>query len=73
VEKAAPGSSVPSTPRCLTDTLTQGMMDLNPTVTIASQAPWSGKTFTEVYVDHILLQDEYPKNAEYDRVARTLA
>jgi nucleoprotein TPR len=71
----APGSSVPSTPaRGSTDILTQGMMDLSPTVAMASRAQRSGKTFTEVYADHIRLQDEYAKkNAEYDRMARTLA
>jgi nucleoprotein TPR len=71
----APGSSVPSTPaRGPADILTQGMMDLSPTVAMASRAQRSGKTFTEVYADHIRLQDEYAKkNAEYDRMARTLA
>jgi len=71
----APGSSVPSTPaRGSTDILTQSMMDLSPTVAMASRAQRSGKTFTEVYADHIRLQDEYgKKNAEYDRMARTLA
>ena len=71
----APGSSLPSTPaRGPADILTQGMMDLSPTVAMASRAQRSGKTFTEVYADHIRLQDEYArKNAEYDRMARTLA
>ena|SRR6266705_5968758 len=71
----APGSSVPSTPaRGSTDILTQGMMDLSPTVAMASRAQRRGKTFTEVYADHIRLRDEYAKkNAEYDRMARTLA
>lgn len=71
----APGSSVPSTPaRGSTDILTQGMMDLSPTVAMASRAQRSGKTFTEVYADHVRLQDEYAKkSAEYDRMARTLA
>src|SRR6266436_5662745 len=69
-----PGSSLPSTPvRGLTDILTQGMMDLSPMVAMASQAQQSGKTFTEVYADHICLQDEYAKkSAKYDRMARTL-
>lgn len=71
----APGSSLPSTPaRGSTDILTQGMMDLSPTVAMASRAQRSGKTFTEVYADHVRLQDEYAKKcAEYDRMARTLA
>ena len=69
-----PGSSLPSTPaRGSTDILTQGMMDLSPTVAMASRAQRSGKTFTEVYADHIRLQDEYAKkSAKYDRMARTL-
>jgi nucleoprotein TPR len=67
----APGSS-PA--RGSMDILTQGVMDLSPTVAMASRAQRSGKTFTEVYADHIRLQDEYArKNAEYDRMARTLA
>ncbi|KAI9435095.1 hypothetical protein H4582DRAFT_2080017 [Lactarius indigo] len=34
----------------------------------------TGKTFTEVYADHVRLQDEYAKKcAEYDRMDRTLA
>ncbi|KAH9977476.1 hypothetical protein BJV74DRAFT_946992 [Russula compacta] len=71
----APGSSVPSTPaRGSTDILTQGMMGLSPTVAMASRAQRSGKTFTEVYADHVRLQDEYAKKcAEYDRMDRTLA
>jgi len=71
----APGSSVPSTPaRGSTDILTQGIMGLSPTVAIASRAQRSGKTFTEVYADHVRLQDEYAKkSAEYDRMSRTLA
>ena len=71
----APGSPLPSTPaRGSTDILTQGMMDLSPTVAMASRAQRSGKTFTEVYADHVRLQDEYAKKcAEYDRMARTLA
>ena len=66
----AHGSSVPSTPaRGSAD-----MMDLSPTVAMASRAQRSGKTFTEVYADHIRLEDEYAKkNAEYDQMARTLA
>ena len=71
----APGTSAPSTPaRGPTDTLMQGMMSLSPTVAIASRAQRSGKTFTEVYADHVRLQDEYAKKcAEYDRMDRTLA
>jgi nucleoprotein TPR len=71
----APGSSLPSTPaRGSSDLLTQGMMGLSPTVAIASRAQRSGKTFTEVYADHVRLQDEYAKKcAEYDRMDRTLA
>ena len=71
----APGSSLPSTPaRGSADLLTQGIMGLSPTVAIASRAQRSGKTFTEVYADHVRLQDEYAKKcAEYDRMDRTLA
>jgi nucleoprotein TPR len=71
----APGTSAPSTPaRGSADILTQGIMSLSPTVAIASRAQRSGKTFTEVYADHVRLQDEYAKKcAEYDRMDRTLA
>jgi nucleoprotein TPR len=71
----APGISAPSTPaRGSTDTLMQSMMSLSPTVAIASRAQRTGKTFTEVYADHVRLQDEYAKKcAEYDRMDRTLA
>ena len=71
----ASGTSLPSTPaRGSTDILTQGMMGLSPTVAMASRAQRSGKTFTEVYADHVRLQDEYAKkSAEYDRMSRTLA
>jgi nucleoprotein TPR len=71
----APGTSLPSTPaRGLTDLLAQGIKDLSPTVAMASRAQRSGKTFTEVYADHVRLQDEYAKKcAEYDRMSRTLA
>ena len=71
----APGTSAPSTPARggSTDMLTQGIMGLSPTVAIASRAQRSGKTFTEVYADHVRLQDEYAKKcAEYDRMDRTL-
>lgn len=69
-----PGTSAPSTPaRGSTDTMMQGMMSLSPTVAIASRAQRTGKTFTEVYADHVRLQDEYAKKcAEYDRMDRTL-
>ncbi|KAH9169938.1 hypothetical protein EDB89DRAFT_1980725 [Lactarius sanguifluus] len=71
----APGTSAPSTPaRGSTDILMQGIMSLSPTVAIASRAQRTGKTFTEVYADHVRLQDEYAKKcAEYDRMDRTLA
>lgn len=71
----APGTSLPSTPaRGSTDIFMQGIMSLSPTVAIASRAQRSGKTFTEVYADHVRLQDEYAKKcAEYDRMDRTLA
>ncbi|KAH8990434.1 hypothetical protein EDB86DRAFT_3080419 [Lactarius hatsudake] len=71
----APGTSAPSTPaRGSTDVLMQGIMSLSPTVAIASRAQRTGKTFTEVYADHVRLQDEYAKKcAEYDRMDRTLA
>ncbi|KAH9009576.1 hypothetical protein EDB84DRAFT_1571134 [Lactarius hengduanensis] len=57
-----------------TDVLMQSIMSLSPTVAIASRAQRTGKTFTEVYADHVRLQDEYAKKcAEYDRMDRTLA
>jgi nucleoprotein TPR len=50
------------------------MMDLSPTVAMASWAQRSGKAFTVVHTDHARLQDEYAKrSAEYDGLAGTLA
>jgi len=50
-----------------------GMMGLSPTVAMASRAQRSGKTFTEVYAEHVKLQEEYArKSAEYDHMDRTL-
>ena len=50
-----------------------GMMGLSPTVAMASRAQRSGKTFTEVYAEHVRLQEEYTrKSAEYDHMDRTL-
>lgn len=49
------------------------MMGLSPTVAMASRAQRSGKTFTEVYAEHVKLQEEYArKSAEYDHMDRTL-
>ena len=50
-----------------------GMMGLSPTVAMASRAQRSGKTFTEVYAEHVKLQEEYARKcAEYDHMDRTL-
>jgi len=50
-----------------------GMMGLSPTVAMASRAQRSGKTFTEVYAEHVKLQEEFArKSAEYDHMDRTL-
>ena len=50
-----------------------GMMSLSPTVAMASRAQRSGKTFTEVYAEHVKLQEEYArKSAEYEHMDRTL-
>jgi nucleoprotein TPR len=49
------------------------MMDLSPMVAMASRAQRSSKTFTEVYANHICLQDEQAKSTEYDRMACMLA
>ena len=70
-----PGS-VPSTPArgsIFASPGDLGMMGLSPTVAMASRAQRSGKTFTEVYAEHIKLQEEYVrKSAEYDHMDRTL-
>jgi nucleoprotein TPR len=70
-----PGS-VPSTPARGSDFASPGdlgMMGLSPTVAMASRAQRSGKTFTEVYAEHVRLQEEYArKSAEYDHMDRTL-
>jgi nucleoprotein TPR len=48
-------------------------MGLSPTVVMVSWAQRSGKTFTEVYAEHVRLQDKYVrKSAEYDHMDRTL-
>ena len=83
---SVPAGSVPSTPargafstpgssRSTADFLgMEGMMNLSPTVAMASRAQKGGKTFTEVYADYVKLQDEYAKKcAEYDHMDRTLA
>jgi nucleoprotein TPR len=70
-----PGS-VPSTPArgsVFASPGDLGMMGLSPTVAMASRAQRSGKTFTEVYAEHVKLQEEYGrKSAEYDHMDRTL-
>ena len=70
-----PGS-VPSTPACgslFASPREFGMTGLSPTVAIASRARRGGKTFTDVYSEHVKLQEEYArKSAEYDRMDRTL-
>ena len=70
-----PGS-VPSTPArgsVFASPGDLGMMGLSPTVAMASRAQRSGKTFTEVYAEHVKLQEEYArKSAEYDHMDRTL-
>ncbi|KAH9948873.1 hypothetical protein B0H21DRAFT_731535 [Amylocystis lapponica] len=56
------------------DFLTQGMMDLSPTVAMASRSQRSGKTFTEVYADYVRLQEDYArKSAEYEHMDLTLS
>lgn len=68
--------SVPSTPArgsVFASPGDLGMMGLSPTVAMASRAQRSGKTFTEVYAEHVKLQEEYArKSAEYDHMDRTL-
>lgn len=70
-----PGS-VPSTPArgaVFASPGELGMTGLSPTVAMASRAQRGGKTFTEVYSEHVRLQDEYArKSAEYDHMDRTL-
>ena len=76
-ELLVPGQGVSSTPTrgpAYPDLLTDGLMGLSPTVAMASKAQRTGKTFTEVYADHIRLQEEYAKkSAEYDHMDRTLS
>jgi nucleoprotein TPR len=65
----------PGTPRQggTPDVFTQGIMGLSPTVAMASRAQRSGKTFTEVYADHIKLQEDFAKKTfEYEQMERTL-
>jgi len=68
--------SIPSTPArgsVFTSPGDLGMMGLSPTVAMASRAQRSGKTFTEVYAEHVKLQEEFArKSAEYDHMDRTL-
>ena len=70
-----PGS-VPSTPArgsVFASPGELGMTGLSPTVAMASRAQRGGKTFTEVYSEHVRLQEEYArKSAEYDHMDRTL-
>lgn len=71
-----PPGSLPGTPmrNGASDLTAQGMLGLSPTVAMASKVQKSGKTFTEVYAEHVKLQEEYAhKCAEYDRMDRTLA
>ena len=50
------------------------VMDLSPTIAIASKVQRSGKTFTEVYSEYVRLQEEFEqKSIEYDQMERTLA
>ena len=76
-ELPVPGNSVSSTPMRGSgnpDLVIDGMMGLSPTVAMASRAQRTGKTFTEVYADHVRLQEEYAKkSAEYDHMDRTLS
>ena len=70
-----PGS-VPSTPArgsLFASPGEPGMTGLSPTVAMASRAQRGGKTFTEVYSEHVELQGEYArKSTEYDHMDRTL-
>ena len=76
-ELPVPGRSTPSTPfrtPGYSDSMTDAMMGLSPTVAMASRSQRSGKTFTEVYADYVRLQEEYAKkSAEYDHMDRTLS
>lgn len=76
-ELPVPGRSTPSTPfrtHGFSDSVTEGMMGLSPTVAMASRSQRSGRTFTEVYADYVRLQEKYAtKCAEYDHMDRTLS
>ena len=70
-----PGSvpSTPTRPSVFASPGDLGMVGLSPTVVMASRAQRSGKTFTEVYAEHVKLQEDYArKTAEYDHMDRTL-
>lgn len=56
------------------DTVSDAMMGLSPTVAMASKAQRSGKTFTEVYAGYVRLEDELAKKtAECVHLDRALS
>lgn len=68
--------SVPATPRASGSNsyAADAMLGLSPTVAMVSRVQRGGKTFTQVYADHVRLEEEYAKKcAEYDHMDRTLS
>ena len=83
VPSVSAAGGVPRTPRSVPYTPVRsslfaspgelGMKGLGPTVAMASRAQRGGKTFTEVYSEHVRLQEEYTrKSTKYDHMDRTL-
>lgn len=61
------------TPGTPGDPFDDGIVGLSPTIAMASRTQKSGKTFTEVYAEHIKLKEDYAKKVmEYDNMERTL-
>jgi len=61
---------IPGTPG---DLFNDGLVNLSPTIAIASRTQKSGKTFTEVYTDFVKLREDYTKKVmECDHMERTL-
>lgn len=68
-----PGS--PATPMRsgISDATEMAIMGLSPTIAMASRAQKAGKTFTEVYADHVRLQDAYARKCrEYENMEKAL-
>lgn len=68
-----PGSPAMPMKSEISDGTEIAIMGLSPTITMASRAQMAGKTFTEVYVDHVRLQDAYGRKCrEYETMEKAL-